>query len=156
MKAAYGFLAVCVIAATVSASTQAPADVGERAKGAKKVMVGTVTDVQAEFGENDYGDHLILSHVSVRVDETLKGVPEGAVVVTLEGGTVGDLTLEVSDMPQMTRGQRAVLFVEDSKNGGYVPHRRGSGVMKLGDDDRVEDSDLTLDDIRAAVRAAQR
>lgn len=156
MKAASGFLAICLIAATVWASSETSVDVGEKAKGAKKVMVATVTDVQSELGENDYGDHLILSHVALRVDETLKGVPEGTVVVTLEGGTVGDLTLDVSDMPRMTKGERAVLFVEDSKKGGYIPHRRGSGVMKLDSDDRVEGTDMSLDDIRAAVRAAQR
>ena len=56
--------------------------------------------------------------------------------VTIEGGTVGDLTLEVSDMPVMEEGDRAVVFLEDSKKGGYVPHRRGSGVMKVDREQR--------------------
>ena len=66
-------LTAFVTAVTMTASAQMPDDVGERAKGAKKVVVATVTDVESEFGENDYGDRLILSRVSMRVDETMKG-----------------------------------------------------------------------------------
>ena len=119
------------------------------------MVLATVTDVESAFGENDFGDSLILSHVTFRVDETMKGKHDETLTMTIEGGTVGDLTLEVSDMPRMERGERAVLFVEDSRKGGYVPHRRGAGVMKVDESDNVADSDLTLQDIRAAVKAAQ-
>jgi len=149
------FLAICLATVTVWASVDPPVDVGAQAKGANKVVVATVTDVQSAFGENDFGDRLILSRVSFQVNETLKGTHETTVVVTLEGGTVGDLTLEVSDMPTMEKGERAVLFLTSSRAGGVVPYRRGSGLMKLDADNRVPGTDLTLDDIRAAVKAAQ-
>jgi hypothetical protein len=149
------FFALSMAAATVWASVDPPVDVGERAKGAKTVILATVTNVQSAFGENDFGDRLILSQVSLRVDETMKGPHEATVVVTLEGGTVGDLTLEVSDMPKMEKGQRAVLFLISSAAGGQVPHGRGAGVMKVDADNRVTGTDLTVDDIRAAVKAAQ-
>ena len=148
-------LGLVLTVVTVTAQNETTVDVGEKAKGAKKVVVATVADVESEFGENDYGDRLILSRVSMRVDETMKGPHEATVVMTIEGGTVGDLTLEVSDMPEMKRGERAVLFLEDAKQGGYNPHRRGAGVMKLSDDDRAVGTDMTLEDIRAAVKGAQ-
>ena len=148
-------LAGCLATATVWASVDPPVDVGAQAKGANKVVVATVTDVQSAFGENDFGDRLILSHVTLQVSETLKGPHEPTVVITIEGGTVGDLTLDVSDMPTLQKGGRTVLFLTTSRAGGVVPYRRGAGVMNLDADNRVPGTDLTLDDIRAAVKAAQ-
>jgi len=78
-------LAGCLATATVWASVDSPVDVGAQAKGANKVVVATVTDVQSAFGENDFGDRLILSQVTFRVDETMKGPQAGSVVVTVEG-----------------------------------------------------------------------
>jgi hypothetical protein len=77
------------------------------------------------------------------------------VVVTLEGGTVGDLTLKVSDMPTLEKGKRAVLFLNSAPGGGYVPHGRGSGVVEVDATDRGVEEDLTVDNIRTAVKAAQ-
>ena len=155
MRVVCGLLILTLTAVTVSASNESKLDVGVRAKGAKKVVLATVSDVKAEIGENDYGDSLILSRVTMRVNETMKGAHEANVAVTIEGGTVGDLTLEVSDMPVMEEGDRAVVFLEDSKKGGYVPHRRGLGVMKVDENNDVEGTDMSIDDVRAAVKAAQ-
>ena len=148
------FLALGLAAGVVSASVDPAVDVGARAKGAPRVVVATVTDVQMASGQNDFGDELILSHVTLRVDETLKGPQTPTVVLTLEGGTVGDVTLEVSDMPSLEKGHRAALFMTPSRAASHIPYGRGAGVMRL-DGDRVVDTNLTLADIRAAVKAAQ-
>ena len=140
---------------SASASFDPSVDVAKQAKGAKKVVLATVTDVNAEFGENEFGDRLIFSQVTLRVDETMKGAHEPSVVLSVEGGTVGELTLTVSDMPRMERGQRAVVFLAESNRGGNVPHGRGAGVLKLNDDDRVAGTSVSLDDVRKAVKAAQ-
>jgi hypothetical protein len=154
-RTALALLTLCLTAATVVAKVDARPDVGERAKGSAKVVLATVTDVEAAFGENAYGDRLILSQVTMRVEETMKGPHEAAVVVTLEGGTVGDLTLKVSDMPTLEKGKRAVLFLNSAPGGGYVPHGRGSGVVEVDATDRGVEEDLTVDNIRTAVKAAQ-
>ena len=153
MKTASALLVVCLTAATVHASVDPPLDLEKHTRGATKVVLATVTDVGAAFGENAYGDQLILSRLTMRVDETLKGAHEAALVVILEGGTVGGVTLDVSDMPKLGRGQRAVLFLTSSPSGGYVPYGRGRGVVKVGADNRADGADLTIDDIRAAVAA---
>jgi hypothetical protein len=147
--------AVCLAAATVTASTGPNIDVGTRAKGAKKVVVATVTDVQSAFDVNDYGDRLIMSRVLLDVTETMKGPQEPSVAMTIEGGTVGDVTLSVSDMPKMTRGDRAVLFLDDSSRGGNVPHGRGLGILQLDATDHVPGTGMSLDEIRNLVKAAQ-
>jgi hypothetical protein len=147
-------LAVFLMGATLSASTDSPTEIAAHAKESKKVVVATVTDVQSSFDDNEFGERLIVSTVSYRVDETMKGPRDASGVVTVEGGTVGDLTLSVSDMPRMVKGDRAVLFLNDSPKGGHIPHGRGHGLLKLDSNDRVNGTTLTLDDIRAAVKGA--
>jgi len=153
-KIVLALLVLCLVAARATA-VDGPLDLEKRAKGAGRVVVATVTDVAEAFGENEFGDQLILTAVTLRVDETMKGVHEDSVVVTLEGGTVGELTLTVSDMPKMSRGERAVLFLEDTPNGTHVPHGRGAGVLKVDADDRVTGTPVSIEDIRAAVKATQ-
>ena len=155
MKSASVMFTMILMSATAGASGGPPIDPGERAKGAAKVVVATVADVDAAFGDNSFGDRLILSHVTMQVDETMKGAHEGSIVVTLEGGTVGNLTLDVSDMPTMAKGQRAVLFLSSTPGGRYVPAGRGAGVMEVDANNRVVGEDLTIEEIRAAVKAAQ-
>jgi hypothetical protein len=48
-----------------------------------------------------------------------------------------------------------VLFLDQTPDGGHVPHGRGAGVLKLDADDRVAGTSASLGDIRAAVKAAQ-
>ena len=146
---------VCLGAAALSASEGPNIDIGTQAKGAKKVVLATVVDVQSTFDVNDFGDRLIMSHVLLQTEETMKGPHEPSVTMTLEGGTVGDLTLSVSDMPKMARGERAVLFLDDSNRGGQIPHGRGAGVLKLDATGHVAGTTITVDEIRNVVKAAQ-
>ena len=156
MRILIALSAVCLTVATVSASTGPDVDVAKSAKGAKKVVLATVVDVQSTFDVNDYGDRLIMSRALLQVEETMKGQHQPSVTVTVEGGTVGDLTLSVSDMPKMTKGDRAVFFLDDSTRGGQIPHGRGLGVLKLDATGHVAGTTLTVDDIRNIVSAAQR
>jgi hypothetical protein len=146
---------MCLVGAIAAASTTPNIDVAAHARASKKVIIATVTEVQSAFDVNDFGDRVIVSRVSLRVDEIMKGPAESTVVVTVEGGTIGDLTLSVSDMPRFSKGERAVLFLDDSARGGHVPHGRGAGVLKLDANNRVVDTTLTVDDIRSAVKASQ-
>jgi len=119
-------------------------------------VVAQVADVHAEFQTNRFGDQLIVSNVLLDVSETLKGSPMATLRVTVEGGTVGDLTLKVSDMPAVRAGDRAVFFLDGAPDAVQLPHERGRGILKLSADDRVQGSPLTLDDVREQVRAALR
>ena len=154
MKRAIVAIALTCVAAVVSAQTGAPADVPTQARGAKRIVVGRILDVQAQFQTNRFGDQLIVSHVLLEVSETLKGAPAAQLRMAVEGGTVGDLTLRVSDLPTVQSGDRGVFFLDDDGSGGHVPHDRGRGVLKLDGSDRVEGTPLTLDDVRQQVRSA--
>ena len=74
-----------------------PVPLADRARGAERVVVGHVTSVESAWRTNDYGDRLIVSVVHVAVDETMKGQVQSTMDVDVEGGTIGTVTLRVSD-----------------------------------------------------------
>jgi hypothetical protein len=119
-------------------------------------VVGTVIDAASTFATSAFGDQLIVTNAVIKIEETIKGPYAESLSVTVDGGTVGDLTLRVSDMPSLGRGDRAVFFLDEGPAGAHVPNGRGHGVLKLDSKNRVPDSDLTLDDIRRRARAALR
>ena len=123
-----------------------------RARGAERVIVGRVASVDAAWQVNDFGDRLIVSAVRVTVDETLKGQTQQTVEVEVEGGTIGDLTLRVSDLTTFRPGDRAVFYLTRSRRGTLVPYMRGQGLLKLDGANRVAGSNTTLDQIRAAAK----
>jgi hypothetical protein len=140
--------------AGVAAGQGMPVPLSERARGAERVVVGHVSSVESKWGVSDYGDRLILSTVRVVVDETLKGQAQPTLDVEVEGGTVGNLTLRVSDEESFAPGERAVFYVRRSRRGSFVPHLRGQGILRLDRSNRVPGSGLTLEEIRRAVAAA--
>lgn len=147
---------VCVLAlapvATI-AGQQAAVPLAERARGADQVVVGHVSSVTPVWRDNDFGDRLIVSVVRVVVDETLKGDSHQSVDVEIEGGTIGDLTLRVSDLVGFAPGERGVFYLRRSRRGPFVPHLRGLGLLKIDQAGRVIGSSVTLDQIRRDTRA---
>ena len=130
---------------------QVPVPIAERARGAERVVAGRVSSVTPEWQTNDYGDRLIVSVVRVNVTETMKGESSPTVDVEVEGGTIGTLTLRVSDQLTFTPGERALFFVRRNRRGRFVPHLRGQGLIKLDAAGRVPGTSLTLDEIRREV-----
>jgi hypothetical protein len=148
-------LGVLAYAATVLTAATRPADITARARGANRVMVAEVTDVTPRFDVNEHGDRLIISRVLLQVEETLKGTASPIAEMDVEGGTIGDLTLKVSDLPVVTRGERGVFFLSAATAGVHRPNGRGDGILKLDASNRVAGDVLSLSDVRAAVRSAR-
>ena len=146
-------LAWVAMPAFATAASGRVASLNERIQGADTVVVATVTGVNANWKQNDFGDLLIVSHVGLRVDETLKGAGDSAVSMDLEGGSVQGITLRVSDLPQLAPGDKAVFFLDKGASGERVPHLRGQGILKLDDNGLVKGSSLSVDDIRRSVRS---
>jgi hypothetical protein len=147
-----GTLAFCLVPSLATAQ-QLNVPASDRARGAERVVVGRVSSVTPTWRDNDFGDRLIVSVVHVIVDETWKGSSQSAIDVEIEGGTLGDLTLRVSDLDTFVRGDRAVFYLQRNRRGDLIPHRRGLGLQKLDSTGRVYGSTLTLDQIRRDVRA---
>ena len=100
--------------AAIAHAQDAPVPLTERARGAERVVVGRVTTVNPIWQTNEFGDRLIVSIVTVAVDETLRGPMQPMVDVEVEGGTIGDVTLHVSDLEPVAPGDRAVFYLARS------------------------------------------
>ena len=140
-------------AVPAGAGQVAPVPLADRARGAELVVVGRVARVESMWQVNEFGDRLIVSLVRVAVNETLKGQASPTLDVEVEGGTIGDLSLHVSDQMSFSPGERAVFYLKRNARGALVPHLRGQGVLKLDASDRVPGSSLTLGEIRRQVAA---
>jgi hypothetical protein len=146
------FAALIVVAGGgLAASTGQPVTIQERARGAERVVVATVSDIRAAYETNAYGDELIVSHASLTLEEVIKGNSD-KVTVAVEGGTVNGITLRVSSLPTLSRGERAVFFLNRGPSGEYLPHLKGQGILKLDATNHVKGSSLSLDDIRRMAR----
>jgi hypothetical protein len=137
----------------VEADQDAGVSLTDRTRTAERVVVGRVSSVSPVWRQNEFGDRLIVSVVRVAVEETLKGQTERAMDVEVEGGTIGDLTLRVSDLATFTPGERAVFYLKRSPRGAFVPNRRGQGLLKLDRSERVAGTSVTLEQIRRAAAA---
>src|SRR5229473_2030791 len=147
-------IATSVGSVALSGSGGPPVDIPARAKGAGKVVVATATSVTPQWRTNGFGDQLIVSLVGLQVEETLKGASGNFQWLDLEGGTLDGITLHVSSLPQLRPGERAVFFLDETKDGSHVPHLKGLGILKLDPQERVGNSSLHLDDVRRMVRGA--
>ena len=147
-------IALAGVSLPVSAEVLQP-DLPTLSRGAQRVIVATVIQVDPVFASNEYGDQLIISRTRLRVDEVLKAGKQaadtGEVLMELEGGTIGDLTLTVSDLPVLRRGERAVVFLQQNSQGAFVPHERGRGILKLDASNHVDGTGITLAEVRRAV-----
>ena len=90
------------------------------------------------------GDELIVTRTWFRVEEALKGRADTYLAVDVEGGTLGDISMRASDITPFVVGERAVVMVEPTADGGWRPHRRGLGLLRLSPDNRVRDLGVSL------------
>lgn len=148
-------LVATVLAPAAQASKIVPVPVPERVRGAERVVVATVGEMTSHWDRNDAGDQVIATHVTLHVQEALKGRPAATIPFEIEGGTVDGVTLEVSSLPALTPGERGVFFLARDGRGRYVPHLKGQGILKLDPQDRVEGTSLTLAEIRGMAAAAR-
>lgn len=156
MKSFLVALVVCASVYPAWAQSAKASDVATRARGARKVVLARVAEVQPRFETNRYGDRLIVSGLVLEVEETWKGAHSAIALAAIEGGSIGALTLSVSDMPALRAGDRAVFFLDSTASGEEILHGRGNGVLKLRADARVVGTGETLDELRRAVRGAAR
>jgi hypothetical protein len=66
-------LMLIVSGSTPLASSNRVVDIPERAQGARTVVVATAVDVKPAWHRNAFGDRLIVSRVTLDVEEKLKG-----------------------------------------------------------------------------------
>lgn len=119
-------LLVLSIVLAPSVYAQGPSD-------SKHAVVGRVVSSSSAWIVNSYGDQLIETTLGVLVDHKIKGSADGLIYVLIEGGTVGDTTLEVSSQTSLSVGDIVALYLDDGPGiGVYKPHNKGKGTFKFG------------------------
>ena len=94
-------------------TTVIPPTFDELVDKAEVIFQGTVTDVRAQWvGEG--AQHRIMSYVTFKVEDTMKGAPGDTYTLRMLGGTVDGETMEVSDGPKFEVGGREIVFVENN------------------------------------------
>lgn len=80
---------------------------------AEVIFEGEVTGLQSQWiGEGS--EHRIVTYVTFKVDEALKGDPGASYTMRMLGGTVDGQTMEVTDGPKFKVGDHDLLFVENN------------------------------------------
>ena len=98
------------------------------AAGSDKVILGTVGQKNSYFGN----DSRTIRTSVISPDVTIDGAEEGAVVVQMAGGTVGDTTMSVSDGPEFPEGQRVIVFLKlDGDRFVVVVYARPAALLLL-------------------------
>ena len=145
-----GAAAVCLglAAGTVSAQGR-NATLEQRFTGAERVVVAEARAVSGGWRQTVYGDRIIVTRVLLNVDETFKGDAAEQLWLEVEGGTVDGITLEVSSVPLMHAGERAVFFLDAAEGNLHRPFLKGQGILKLDKDELVRGSTLHLNQIRS-------
>ena len=105
--------------ATARATTVIPPTFDELVNEAELIFQGAVTNVQSQWtGEG--ADRVIVTYVTFKIDESIKGDAGSDYTIRMLGGTVDGHTTEVTDTPKFKIGDRDILFVEH--NGSqFVP-----------------------------------
>jgi hypothetical protein len=109
----------------------------DRALRADAVPIGTATGVTASWE----GQHIV-TLVTFRVRDTLKGDLPSEIVLKVRGGTVGGIGERVSGAPVFTAGESSLLFLrnlgEDPKSPRYGVLDRALGKMDIAKEGEKE------------------
>lgn len=116
MQKSFRFLisgAALAFACATMATTVIPPSFDELVSQAEIIFQGTVTDVRSEWTGEGAQRH-IMSYVTFKVEDSIKGNPGANITLRMLGGTVGVETMQVSDAPKFKVGDRDILFVENN------------------------------------------
>ncbi|MCZ6690105.1 MAG: matrixin family metalloprotease [Planctomycetota bacterium] len=111
--AAFAVLAL-IVASGVTHASVVKQSIPDLIRQADVVVHGRVTDTTSFWQGTT-----IVTEVTIDVKTTIFGSPGNQVIVTLPGGIVGDIGLEVSDTPEFQRGKESVVFLGNGRNGDF-------------------------------------
>ncbi len=116
MKKSIGFLVYPVLFSLgfiANATTVIPPKFDELVSRAQVIFDGEVTGLQSQWIGED-AERRIVTFVTFRVNEAIKGDPGTTYSMRMLGGTVDGRTMRVTDAPEFKVGDRSLLFVENN------------------------------------------
>jgi hypothetical protein len=97
--------------ASARATTVIPPTFDQLVSDAELIFQGAVT-ASRSFWIGGGAERHIVTDVTFRIEDSIKGAPGKSYTIRMLGGTVGGETIEVSDAPTFKVGDRDILFVE--------------------------------------------
>ena len=100
-------------AASLSATVVIPPTFEQLVDQAEVIFHGSVTNVSSQWvGEG--AERHIVSYITFKVKDAIKGSPGHSYTMRTFGGTVGEETMKIGDGPEFQVGDDDVLFVENN------------------------------------------
>jgi hypothetical protein len=116
MKKPFGYLlfpALFSLGFVATATTVIPPSFDELVSRAQVIFEGEVTGLHSQWiGEG--AEHRIVTYVTFKIYDALKGDPGTTYSMRMLGGTVDGRTMEVTDAPKFNVGDHDILFVENN------------------------------------------
>jgi hypothetical protein len=109
-------LAAILVAASMHparATTVIPPSFDQLVTQAELIFQGSVTDVRSQWVGEGAQRHIV-TYVTFKVEDSLKGNSGPSYTVRMFGGTVGEDAMGISDAPTFKVGDRDILFVENN------------------------------------------
>lgn len=113
MKKSLLFIAAIIGLASAQGTTVIPPTFDELVDQAEVIFQGQVTDVRSMWA-GEGGQRHIVSYVTFKIEESMKGTPGDSYTIRMLGGTVGEESMGVTDAPKFVVGDRDVLFVQNN------------------------------------------
>ena len=104
---------VSVALSAARATTVIPPTFDELVTKAQIIFEGTVTGLRSEWTGQGTDRHIV-TYVSFKIEDPIKGATGGDYTIRMFGGTVDGHTIEVADAPRFKVGDRDILFVENN------------------------------------------
>lgn len=126
--------AALAFGAVAQAVTVRPPSFTELVGSADIIVKGNVTALEYSVRTVD-GKPVPFTHVTLSVNETLKGPASPRLVLHLLGGTVGGRTVRVGGAPALAVGDRGFFFVQNNGTQFFPLVRVGHGLYRTMWDD---------------------
>ncbi len=145
--------AVGVLHATFCHATSLePRDLRQVAAAATQVIHGTVVSSRSRWND----DHtLIITQTRVRTLDVLKGADDSEVLLTMPGGRIGKLVVDVPGVAPFRDGEETILFVVDDSKGTKSVEGWSRGRFEVVVDGRTGER-VVSGDLAAELRTALR
>lgn len=105
--------ALIVSLGSAQATTVIPPTFDELVDQAEVIFEGNVTDVRSQWVGEGAQRHIV-SYVSFKVEDAVKGSPGQAYTIRMLGGTVDGESMVISDGPKFQVGDRDIIFVQNN------------------------------------------
>jgi hypothetical protein len=104
---------IFAIVSSAAATTVIPPSFDELVAQAEVIFQGQVTKVESQWAGEGAERHIV-SYITFKVEEALKGNPGQNYTMRMLGGTVDGETMAVSDAPKFKVGDDDILFVQNN------------------------------------------